>query len=610
MRHWIEIRIGRQPGQAIVLVVFMIMALFAGVGIAIDAGSGYYTNTLCERAAAAAALSGVVFMPYNFTTPSPAGSRNDASDRAVDEAKRNGLDAATQAGTVVTPAAVPGASNKLQVTVQKMAPVYFMQVFGIGPYPVSRVAIATYLPPLSLGQPGNVIGSTVSQLGNGGYYFMRTEGWNVARDQGDGFTPNPSLGGCGACPTNDVHQISATNGVDTADPSLPDRGGYNYKIVVPAGSTARVQVYNAAFAPEFGTHNFCENWKTGFAQRTCSPGSNYYMHEDDSCCVAQGDKTTYSAMEYTLFSAPSVFIRGSDTKLTQMVVKPIDASNFGGTPPTYSNVNTGAPITQTYNAVTGAPTNMLVYHSWIDVATYRGDLTEPTLVSYKPGFGPLGGALGPGTYRLRFDTLNYDGSNPPGNSAAHKGLAVRVTDAGGSSPCAACSLSAMNDMAIFTPVDTSGGAAGVFKLPLFQLPPDYAGRTLGVDLFDVGDMSGSGNIYIGLIDPRTNALANVSPNTVSIWDLGTQRSNYGTGAATLLGTSTIAETLCTTGSTYNCASRWYHFDVPIPGNYNPGANPNNWWWSLQYRTTANVTAADTVTIALYLKGNPAHLLQS
>src|SRR5258708_35034768 len=83
------------------------------------------------------------------------------------------------------------------------------------------------------------------------------------------------------------------------------------------------------------------------------------------------DKTQFSAMEYTLFRVNSYFIRASDTKLAQLIVLPIDATRWNASPsPIYKNVNTGATITQTYDPVTGLPTNMHVYHDWIDIANY------------------------------------------------------------------------------------------------------------------------------------------------------------------------------------------------------------------------------------------------
>ena len=604
-----------QVGQAIVLIAFMIVVLFAGVGIAVDAGIGYYYNTSAERAAAAGALSGVIFMPTQLdpSTAIPAGSGNDATDRAYAEAQRNGFDRADTTDNVqVAVAAVPGASNKLQVTVSRSVVPFFMQVFGIGTYSVKRVAIATYLPPLSIGQPGAILGSTVSQIGTANnYYLLRFEGWSVDRGQGDAFTPNPSSN-CGVCPSSDVHQISQVQGTDLADTSLPTRGGYNYKIVVPTGTTARVQVYNAAFAPDGG--NQCENWSPAIGTRACVGAGLpawYNMHEDDCCSldVTNPSKDQYSAMEYTLFNAPSVFIRSSDTKLSQMKVRPINAHGWNSASNQYVDINSGSPITQTYDPVTGAPANMQIYHSWIDVATYNND---PSLVSYTPGYGPLGGALGPGTYRLRIDTINYDGSNPPGGSYAHKGLALRVADSTGQSACTGCTISAMDELSIYTPISASSGG-GIFTLPLFQLPPDYAGKTISVDIWDIGDISGTGQMYIGLVDPTTGTLANLSPNTASVYTLGNQRSNLGTGAQTPYGTPNPVEVLGTdttvSGGAY-LDNKWTHFDVPVPSTYAPGSNPNNWWWSLRYRVTGSATSGDTITVAISLRGNPAHLLQS
>ena len=135
----------------------------------------------------------------------------------------------------------------------------------------------------------------------------------------------------------DAHQISYANGSEPIDSTLPDRGGFNYRITLPAGG--RIQVYNAAFAPE-STHNFCENAKTGTAGHTCSSGDPYYYHEDDSFGSTPWPNSQYSAMRYTIYQVPNVFIRSSDVKLTQMTVYPIDASNATASPPTYKDIGT------------------------------------------------------------------------------------------------------------------------------------------------------------------------------------------------------------------------------------------------------------------------------
>ena len=652
-----------QVGQAVVLIALMLIVIFGAVGLAVDGGIAYYYNASAERAAASAALSGVIFMPAQFLPGSdiPAGSGNDATDRAVAAAARNGFDknaVPNPNNITVSVNAVPGFDNKLSVTVTRTVQTFFMQVFGISTINISRTAIATYLPPLKLGQPGGQVGSTVSELGWAGYYYMRTEGWNTNRGEGDAYTPHPT--GCGvACPGSppyDVHQISASAGTDLADPTLPWHGGYNFMITVPTGSQARIQVYNAAFSPDssVGGPNFCENWNTSIGAypgpHPCAnkaQSTNYYMHEDDSCCWGNTNVPTYSAMKYTIFNAPSVFIRSTDTPISQMLVKPIDAACWGGpnalgdsaicpsggTYPyvsaAYKDMNNATKaIQQKYNALTGAPTNMLAYHSWMDVGSYIPDNTcvgpcganyeaESSIISYIRG--PLAGPLGPGTYRLRIDTLEADGSNPcnangtvcGGAAQAHKGFAVRVTDAGGVNLCGTCTASALDDMAIFTPINANNTS---FPLPVFQLPPDYAGQTVSVDIFDAGDMGGTGSIYIGFQDPTTGALLVEPPGAppAIVYDLGPQRSNY-PAAAAVLGQYSFpnpVEQVVNAGGNPVGDNKWYHFDIPIPSTYNPGNNPNNWWWKLVYRTTTNVTSKDTITITLNLRGNPAHLLQS
>src|SRR2546430_7988398 len=200
----------RQTGQAVVLIAFMLVVLIGAIGLAVDGGVGYYYNNLAERAAGAAALSGVVFMPGQFTPSQaiPSGSGNDATERALKEARRNGFSvtsgiacsstctASGPDGVSITTSPVAGYDNKLQVTVSRDVGTFFMNFFGFNSFKVSRTAIATYLPPLSLGQPGTQTGSVTLQLGSGGknYFFMGTEGWAAARVQGYGVTPNHAGG--------------------------------------------------------------------------------------------------------------------------------------------------------------------------------------------------------------------------------------------------------------------------------------------------------------------------------------------------------------------------------------------------------------------------------
>jgi hypothetical protein len=631
-KPWIK----SQAGQAIVLIAFMMIALLAGVGLAVDAGVGYYYNTSAERAAAAAALSGVIFMPSQFggaqvngpDTAIPAGSGNDASDRAVNEARRNGFDIADAGHNVqVIPAPVAGSTNKLQVTVSRTAPTFFMAMFGIPSFKVQRVAIATYLPPLTLGQPGSQLGSTIPDLGKpatNNYYFMRYEGWSTPRSQGDPFTPNPAPAG-----STDVHQISAVKNVDVADPSLPTRGGSNYLITIPP-SGGSIQVYNAVYGPDNGTaptgvgpgkytstRNICDNHRLGSPAANvgpCNANTLYYYHEEDGATF--GAPNSFNATEYTLFRVNSYFIRASDTKLDQFKVLPIDATNWWQNTNQYTEMfdGVGTKITQTYDAA-GNATNMLTYHNWIDIATYSG-AADGNTVRWTGGFGPqVGGYKLPGgTYRMRVDSLDNTGANgsaePPGGNPgqAHKGYSVRALDNTGN-PCAACTVGAWSDMTLYTPIDASSGS---FQIYAFRIAPDYAGQTVTLDIYDTGDIT-SGTLDLYLVDPSGAVARPTAPATVSVYNLGSSRSTLpgpGNVVNPPLSDPTQAFAEPTTGGTKHFDGQWLHFEVPIPTTYNPGNNPNNWWWSMKYLITPAGTATDTFAIAIGLKGNPAHLLTS
>ena len=624
--HWLR----GKAGQAIVLLALTGTLLIGGVGVAVDLAVGYMYSIAAERAAAAAALSGVVFMPGQFTSSQavPPGSRNDATDRAVDEAKRNGFDPANiQEGVTVTSAAVPGHTNELRVTVSKQAPVFFMEMFGFKPYSVARSVVAAYLPSISLGQPGSQIGSSLSELGKTKFFFTREEGWATNRTEGDAYTPTPAG-------TSDVHQLSFANGTEPKDTTVADRGGYDYRINIPAGGPGGVvQVYNADFSPDGSgtTANFCDNTNVDPAQRyalgNCSSGSrsdglggisgtggNNWLHEDDSGPFNFGSAANYSTMRYTLYRVNNTFIRSSDELLSQLTVYPIDARNWKATSKQYTIMggpNAGKTVDQQYSGA--LPTNMFIYHNWIDVTSYTGAndnglvslRTTPLLSNYLSA-----GALVPGTYRLRVDSLDNSGTTFTGGSTGgHKAYAVRAVNGDlNRTACGTCQVAGWNEICFFTPFDA--GPGGSFTMNLFELTPDYAGLTVAIDIFDVGDISSSsGKVVINILDP-SGAVA-TSSQGVNIYDLGPQRANLLSGSYTVIAsaqngnqTASFVATDTSNGTTRN--GHWVHVEIPVPATYNPPSG--QYWWSMQYQTGPGTVAVDTVTVAVGLKGGPVHLL--
>ena len=121
--------------------------------------------------------------------------------------------------------------------------------------------------------------------------------------------------------------------------------------------------------------------------------------------------------------------------------------------------------------------------------------------------------------RASTSTVHHLGTGTSSQSEAHKGYAVRLvsTPAAGSyigpvqrnhqqlasaardSPTTCGTISAMDDMTIFTPVN--GATRPSSPIPLFSIDPTHtAGQTIDVDLFDIGDVGG-GAAYVGLQAP-------------------------------------------------------------------------------------------------------------
>jgi hypothetical protein len=615
---------GREPralrsqlGQGIVVVALASTMLIGGMGLGVDIVVGYFYSVATERAAAAAALSGVVFMPDQFSpiNAMPVGSRNDATDRALDEARRNGFDNADMVqGIAVIPAVVPGYPNRLQVTVQRTAPVFFMMALGFRPYLIKKTAVAAYLPPISLGEPGSQIGTALGDLGRTRFFFMRTEGWGADRGFGDAYTPSPNNPPASAGASDDVHQISYANGTEAVDPSVSDRGGYNYRITIPAGTPGGViQLYNATYGPDgFGpAANFCDNNNQNPALRTCSTGGITWYHEDDD--IDMTAPSNYPAMRYSLYRVNNLFIRSSDVLLSQMTVYPIDASNWSSGSNQYlimGGSNLGRTVTQRYSG--GLPTNMLIYHNWVDVATYTGS-QDGGLVSLQQmgAFSAYdqNGVLVPGVYRLRVDTMDNNGRTFTNlNTVGKKGYAVRAVNGDTNrTNCTSCVAAAWDDMCFFVPFDA--GRGGSFTMDLFRLTRDYAGLTVTIDLWDVGDLfSTDGRVAINILDP-SSAVAS-SPLGINVYDLGAMRSNLASGQYTVWASAANNQlasfVAMDTRSGQSADNQWIHLEIPIPASYNPSLGQD--WWKLQYIIGPGTVTYDTVTVAVGLKGRPVHLV--
>jgi Flp pilus assembly protein TadG len=137
-----------ERGQSFVMIALMLAALLGFMGIVVDIG-WYEVNLIrVQRAADAAALSGVVYLPGNL-----AGGRTAAKN----EAAKNGFTDGAP-GITVTADQDP-INNKIMLT-SVTAPVrtYFARLFGVSSFTASRKARAEFILPVPMGSPQDYYG--------------------------------------------------------------------------------------------------------------------------------------------------------------------------------------------------------------------------------------------------------------------------------------------------------------------------------------------------------------------------------------------------------------------------------------------------------------------
>ncbi len=148
MTKLVRAQLRRDDGFILATSGLLLVSLLVIAALAIDVGAWYSRGAQLQRAADAAALAGVVWMPDLAT----------ATSVAQTTASKNGFTNGTN-GITVAVAPVTGNSHQLQVTItDSNVPRYFSQMF-ISNQTISKSATAEYLLPIPLGSPDNKLGN-------------------------------------------------------------------------------------------------------------------------------------------------------------------------------------------------------------------------------------------------------------------------------------------------------------------------------------------------------------------------------------------------------------------------------------------------------------------
>jgi hypothetical protein len=576
----------KQAGQILVVFALMLTVLIGLVGIAIDVTYAWRNGIQIQRAADAAAMAGVVYLPGDIQT---------GSTKAKNIAAANGYSTASGATVTPTQSVIGGVLDprKMDVTITADVPTFFVNLFGVNHWTISRSARAAYVLPVPMGSPLSYLGVGCFVLSNGSspYTTKQTSpapptcsttgtgqsGITRLGTTADGGTSLGSLGAFGAVITRGGNQengdayLPANNTswtVNTAGKNtLYDPKGYFYTVTLPAAGSS-IQLFDPGFCA-MGGNGSNSSWGTG-DHWIGTPGTGHEVSTFYYVLDTNGTPMIPSNWQY-LHSFDKSYLANNG----------FDAAN-GANP---GNATSGCDATW--------------HNKWVTLAS----------------------GLGPGTYEVEVSTTDPNSAAVNANTNAENMFAIQAVggnDAFGNGPtvfgydkmCVYNNLMANNVLQQFylAKVDAVTGA----------------GKTLTIDLFDVGD-STAGTIQI--LSPAgpngTQVLVSSFQYTTFNYDASSPPKRVGPPGNCNSSKSDACQdpaaskivVAASGGSSFN--NTWIEITVPLValnaggtasgGVYGSGSGGlwQGGWWQVQYNVSAG---NDTTTWSVNVNGNPVHLL--
>ncbi len=531
----------KQAGQILVIFALMLTVLIGLVGIAIDVTYAWRNGLQIQRAADAAAMAGVVYLPGAVTT---------GHDKAVAIAGANGYPAST-----VTAAPTSFDTRKMDVTITADVPTFFVNLFGVNHWTISRSARAAYIMPVPLGSPlayygvGCLVLQSVSPKPPCNATGTGQSGVTTAGITGG--TPLASLGAFGAVLTKGGNQENGDAYLPDSNGSLPnysyDPRGYYYTVVLP--STGDIKIFDPGFCA-MGPNGAGGSYGTGdhWIGTSGTPVSTYFN-------VLDTHDVPLNPAGWTTTSWSS-----GNTFTTQ---KGYDPNNLG----------TGG--------IPGGSTN--------------------TCDSYHNAWYTLASGVPAGTYEVQVTTTNLGDASINNATNAENMWAILATAPGSQ-------VYGYDKMALYNNLTASGVSQMAYLAKVDQITGK--GKTLTIDLFDVGDSTAG---YIRIWSPDQSATQQVLVNNFSYftYNINSSGSRVSPGNC-VAGLSDFCSDYGRSKITVRVASAsngsfnntWLEITIPLGPNYGNNGLWQGGWWQVEYVVSAG---NDTTTWSVNVNGNPVHL---
>lgn len=249
-----------EQGYVMAITALMMVPLMVFAAFATDVGAWYVRGQQVQRAADAAALAAVVWMP----------SLADAETAAIEVAALNGFvdqPGDFDTGPLPQVRVTPLANQQVMVEIKAEGEVYFGSAVGVDGIEITRFAAAEYILPVPMGNPTSAIGAADLDIGGRQNYWLNAHANCFNASAGDLLNSAPGTGGCSP-PTN---------------PYYRDRG-YIYVIDKPENVAVDVEVLHAGRCKRPG-------WGDGRGERWTqnTPGLEFTLYRADNTPLADED---------------------------------------------------------------------------------------------------------------------------------------------------------------------------------------------------------------------------------------------------------------------------------------------------------------------------------
>lgn len=645
------IRRARRPGErgyVMVMFALLLVPLLLMAGLAVDVGHWYSRTSDMRRAADAAALAGVVWLPDEAA----------ARTAALAAAARNGFVPSSRIS--ITVSASTQSERRLKVTIRdREVGSFFYTSLGGNNLDLSRTSFAEYVLAVPMGSPRNFFGT----------------GTLLERYTATGITPEYLYQSVNPYCTDKVNGDRYQSGYDgdTCAGTLNSEyrtSGYSMYIEAPEGRSAPIDVklYDARYSTSAVTWQVrgaddCvtdyvyanPGWTTGSgtASKTINAPVRYQTR-NSSTSNTWSSTTTLTSGSFTRndenlmrWQYPNVVnwvpsattwttsTSGSNITINGPAQYQTRTSATGSYSTTTVTLNAGESFTRARNlmryrlgsyeqATTCTPTYTTVTDPVIDEFRQSGN-DNYTYTLYAADNTPLNDEDNPqicqqtftastapdGTEFLgsrRWNTLctisttqpsgryilkvtnQGSASNPENDGSNQWGLVAKYQTGVGDGLCdgrtdAMCPRVYGKDAISVRAAST----ASVASFYLAEIEPEHAGKKLKLELFDPGE--GGNNIQI--MKPSGTNGNTWTPATFS-WKANTSPVSTGTNVTTL----------DVTASKFN--GKLVEITIDLAGYAPPS---NNDWWQIKYAFTTGATVTDRTTWSARIIGDPVHLVE-